>query len=74
MSFHRYDPRGVCREHFAKLHFSWPYVSMPSKYEEKIKNWYNNSRENRSGDEVGPSTTTYIVDIVQEGNQWEVPT
>lgn len=62
MSFHKYDPRGVCKRHCDKLHFSWPYDSYSWEEEGKINNWYNVSRAHASSDEESPSNMAHEQD------------
>jgi len=41
LEFKSYDPRNICKQHFAKIHFQWPTDSFVRPEEEWMKNCYN---------------------------------
>lgn len=71
IDYHQHYPRGICKQHCAKLHFNWPCGTYSRLDEEKIKNYYSASRPDTPGDQAGPSHVASEQDTTLEARQRE---
>ena len=44
LKFNLFDPRNVCKDHYARIHFQWQSRTFYRPKEEEMKNSYNASK------------------------------